>query len=208
MFGTSAPYVITVLMSVITWVLSTYYEHISTTPYLRYETSENGRDASPPYVVYRFTNVSPKVRISDVTLGLDCPGDDECFGTPGSDINTYAQMLKVPPWAMTEGILPNSLSIAQKIDLPAGTAFEIRAVLRSRDVEPVLYFQSKKEDQKIDLKLVRSWSLDTILANNFLGIVSALWILCCVIIFISYKNANTSGSQKAAQDINLKITRG
>jgi len=212
MFTNSAPYVVTILMSVITWVLSTYYENISTTPYLRYETREDGRNASPPFVVYRFTNDSPKVRISDVTIGLDCPKNEECFGVKGASIDTYAQMLKVPPWAMSDAIEPTSLIITQKIDLPAGTAFEIRAVLRSKDVRPFLYFQSNPE-QKVDLKIVGNYSLDQFVANNYLGIVAVSWLVACIVIIAVYQNgttapANAVGNPEKPQTIHLKIIEG
>lgn len=194
-------------MSVITWVLSTYYDNISTTPYLRYETTEDGSNSSPPFMVYRFTNASPKVRISGVTIGIDCPDGAECFGAQGAPADTYAQMLKVPPWAMPDAIEPSSLIITQKIDLPAGTAFEIRAVLRSKDVKPFLYFQSKP-DQKVDLKLIGDCSLDQFVANNYLAIVFALWVIACLVIFIAYRNAAAAASKSdedKPQTIHLKI---
>ncbi|WP_192181184.1 hypothetical protein [Mesorhizobium amorphae] len=209
MFASSAPYVVTILMSVITWVLSTYYEDISATPYLRYELKEDGRNASPPFVVYRFTNDSPKVRISDVTIGLDCPKSEECFGSPGAPAPTYAQMLKVPPWAMSDAIEPTSLIITQKIDLPPGMAFEIRAVLRSKEVKPFLYFQSNP-DQKADLKLVGYSTLDQFVANNYLGIVTVSWVVACIVIIAAYQNAATTAANAASnpekpQTIHLKI---
>jgi hypothetical protein len=209
MFSTSAPYVVTVLMSVITWVLSTYYENIVTTPYLRYETTEDGRDASPPYVVYRFTNASPKVRISGVTIGLDCPTDKACFGATGTPVDAYAQMLKVPPWAMPDAIEPTPTIVTQKIDLPAGTAFEIRVVLMSKDIKPFLYFQSGP-DQKADLKLIGKYSLDQFVANNYLAIVVILWVAACVVIFVAYRSAcatavRTKDDSKEPQTIHLKI---
>lgn len=196
-------------MSVITWVLSTYYDNISTTPYLRYETTEDGRNSSPPYMVYRFTNASPKVRISDVTIGIDCPDGTECFGAPGAPADTYAQMLKVPPWAMPDGIEPSSLIISQKIDLPAGTAFEIRVLLRSKDIKPFLYFQSKPY-QKVDLKLIGKGSVDQFIANNYLAIVFALWLVACLVIFIAYRNAAAVATASKSdndkpQTIHLKI---
>ncbi|MER9564796.1 hypothetical protein [Mesorhizobium sp. M0571] len=207
MFTTSAPYVITVLVSVITWVLSTYYEEINTTPYLRYEIIEDGRDASPPYMVYRFTNASPKVRISDVTIGLDCPKSEACFGAAGQSPETYAQMLKVPPWALPEAIVPNAAIVTQKVDLPAGTAFEVRVVLRSKDVKPLLYFQNEP-GQKADPKLIGKYSLDQFVANNYLAIVAVLWVIACVLIFIAYRVAAAaarSGNTEKPQTIHLKI---
>ncbi|RWE45097.1 MAG: hypothetical protein EOS79_13465 [Mesorhizobium sp.] len=196
-------------MSVITWVLSTYYQDISTTPYLRYEVAEDGRTASPPFVTYRFTNASPKVRISGVTIGLDCPSSEECFGLPGSPPDASAQMLKVPPWAMSDAIDPSPSIVQQKIDLPAGTAFEIKLILRTNDVKPYLYFQSIR-DQKVDLKLIAGRTLDEIVANNYLAIVTALWVIACLTIFLAYYQATSAkpanGSDKP-EIVHLKIIR-
>ncbi|TPN86428.1 hypothetical protein FJ987_09705 [Mesorhizobium sp. CU2] len=209
MFATSAPYVVTILMSVITWVLSTYYQDISTTPYLRYEVVEDGRTAQPPYETYRFTNASPKVRISGVTIGLDCPGSEECFGVAGSPSDASAQMLKVPPWAMPDAIEPSPSIVQQKIDLPAGTAFEIKLVLRTKDVKPFLYFQSGP-DQKVDLKLITGCTLDEIVANNYLAIVTTLWIIACAIIMLAYYRATATkptNTPDKPELIHLKIIR-
>jgi hypothetical protein len=208
MFSTSAPYVITVLMSVITWVLSTYYDNISTTPYLRYEIVEDGRNSTPPSMTYRFTNASAKARISGVTIGIDCPEGKECFGTPETPSDTYAQMLKVSPWAMPDAIEPTSFIITQKIDLPAGTAFEIRAILRSKDVRPFLYFQSPP-DQKVDLKLIGKHSLDEFVAGNYLAIVTTLWVIACIAIFAAYRSAITCQPKAEAgpEIIHLKIIK-
>ncbi|RUU06244.1 hypothetical protein EOD23_14290 [Mesorhizobium sp. USDA-HM6] len=209
MFATSAPYVVTILMSVITWVLSTHYQDISTTPYLRYEVVEDGRTASPPSVTYRFTNASPKVRISGVTIGLDCPTSEECFGVPGSTPDASAQMLKVPPWAMSDAIDPSPSIVQQKIDLPAGTAFEIKLILRTKDVKPFLYFQSTP-DQKVDLKLISGRTLDEFVANNYLVIVTVLWILACGIIVFAYYRANSArraSEPDKPEVVHLKIIR-
>ncbi len=204
MFASSAPYVVTIFVTVITWVLSTYYEDVSTAQYLKHEIIDDGRTASPPYVTYRFSNIAAQTRITDVKVGLDCKGVTACFVPSNATGGSYAEMLRVAPWGMESKLVRSALIVTEEVDLPPLTAFDLKVSLVDGDRLPTIFF-SLSDDEIRKFNFVQSGTFSLFLANNFICVVSLVLLVAGLLLAVIYRQTRNREGEGTSETVNIRI---
>ncbi|MCO5163776.1 MAG: hypothetical protein M9939_21835 [Mesorhizobium sp.] len=212
MFGTSAPFVVTLLVSVLTWTVTTFFADISQVSALMYsETRGTGRD-SKAYVEYRLTNVSPRKHLADFFVSIDCVDRTRgCFQEGEATNGEIGMTITVPPWSMTTNVENMGLSVRQKVDLPLDQSFVIRATLSSPDSKVVLLASSDPQKPEairgLDLLLTDSITAELFIGRNYVTIVAVLWIAAAVILAFVYFAARRPEGPKSPETVNVVISK-
>lgn len=212
MLGTSAPYVVTLLVSVLTWTVTTFFADISQVSALMYsETRGTGRD-SKPYVEYRLTNVSPRKHLADFFVSIDCVDRSRgCFQAGDATNGEFGMTVTVPPWSMTTNVDAMDLSVRQKVDLPLGQSFVIRATLLSPDSNVVLLASSDPQKPEavrgLDLLLTNRITADLFIGRNYVTIVATLWIGATLILAFVYFAPRKSEGPKTPETVRVIIAK-
>jgi hypothetical protein len=187
LFASSAPYVVTALVSLISWILSTYHSEVRSAAYLKYEIvnkSDADWETAPRF---KFTNISPSVLIEGLTVALVCPNSTPCFGKTENGSVAFGETRNVEPWSMAIGMEPSATLLTQPIKLPPGMAFEMVGYVKTRGVVPKILI-SADASSSTNVKILPKENFEVWFATHYLQSLFAFWLLSAIIILVALLN--------------------
>jgi hypothetical protein len=207
-FESSAPYVVTAMVSLISWILSSYYTEVRSVAYLKYEVIAEQQGVNSNSVRYRFTNVSPAAQIEGLNVSLVCPDDLACLGRRLGNQTEYARAYNVEPWSMETAPRPSSIAVSQEIRLPPDMSFEIICYLVDISKRPSVLF-TKGSSASANVNIIRSQTFSLYFARNYLSLTLLFWICALLTLLGVYYNRNTSRGLKSEPTlVHLKLLDG
>ena len=208
MFGTSAPYVVTAMISLISWILSTYYSETKSTPYLKYEVVLDEKRTDLRVVRYRFTNVSPVAQIEGLNVSLTCQDANPCLKSNGSDGAEFGKTYNVEPWSMKTALDESQIAISQDISLPPEMSFEIEGFffLTAKDPKILITWNGSG---RTNIKIVTRQGLDLFFARHYLLLSFLFWIFSmCVLVSAYITRTKPVSKEEKPMVVHLKLLRG
>jgi hypothetical protein len=185
MFATSAPYVVTAMISLISWILSTYYSEIKSTPYLKYEIVFTDTQSDLKVLRYRFTNVSPEAQIDGLNVSLACPQARACLGVKRDGSVEFGRTYNVEPWSMKSAPEMSAFAISQDVNLPPDMAFEIEGFFSPNSKTPSILVTANGAGRS-NIKIIRAQGFDLFFARNYLALSFTFWIASVAMIAWGY----------------------
>jgi hypothetical protein len=213
MLGSSAPYVVTLLASVFTWTVTSFFNDMSQVSALMYhETRHVGPDAKP-YVEYIFTNVSPRKHLASFSVSIDCiDRASPCFENGQATGGQTGLVINIPPWSVTEGQLPTAQSVRQAVDLPVDQSFALRATLKSADAKTALLISTDPDVaaafRQANLLVTDRITADLYIARNYVPVIGFLWALAAFILLAVYLLPRRPEGPKPPEVIHVVISGG
>lgn len=194
MLSEKSPYVVTLLVALITWVANEYYQVTVSNGYIQIETARAEKDESNNWIL-TVQNLSERVTIRQVNLALRC-AKAPCFLKPeGSDV--YATGVHVAPLAVTYSSVYESAALSMmNLNMPPEASFklEFQTLPGVDELQHLLVnFGDKNVVPVVSCSIGESF--DCYFASNFLFVLTVFWGCACLILgFIMYDRHNGSRS--------------
>ncbi|WP_422370271.1 hypothetical protein [Hoeflea sp.] len=194
MLSEKSPYVVTLLVALITWVANEYYQVTASNGYIQIETALIAEN-EPNNWRLTVQNLSERVTIREVNLALRC-ADSPCFRKPeNSDV--YARDVHVPPLAVTYDSVYEAAALSMMhLNMPPESSFKIEFQTRTgvNQLQPLLVNVGD-----INVVPVSSCSLgesfDCYFASNFLFVLAVFWVLACLVLgFVMFERHTEAGN--------------
>ncbi|WP_420409562.1 hypothetical protein [Hoeflea sp.] len=181
MLSEKSPYVVTLLVALITWVANEYYQVTASNGYMRFEIARVG-DTEGNVWNLTVQNLSERVTIRGVNLALRC-ASPPCFEKP-QDSAAYAMDMHVPPLAVTyEPIYEAAALTMMAINMPPAASFGVEFQTRPGvdELQPLLF-----NSGAINVVPVEGCGLgesfDCYFASNFLLMLTVFWGFACLVL--------------------------
>ena len=182
MRSASAPYVVTILLSISSWFLLTFYEQIGEMRVLAYEWGPDRRASEGNASSLRLTNASPRKAITNAEVTIRCADNiHDCFAEEGT------RAVSVPPWSVDSQPLSDKRSITQFVNLPPGMSVDVRFVKIDMENEIVILIGGDEFDKSVII--TNEIPFDVLIGKNFVYIVAALWIFAVLFILFLYRKS-------------------
>lgn len=197
MFTSSAPYVVTILFSLMTWAFTNFYNNVIQTPFLYYsyvDDLKNGKTVR----TYEFQNRSKNIFIKDLKITIK-RSDDSKFSLKDANVLSVT----VPPWGMGAEPDVSDNSVVQFVILPAGQSFKISFQV---DEKPYYLFYKPFKDSMNNIRLVSGCDFEMIAANYYTEIVFVFCILAILALLLIYSSSKKPPSQPEV--IKVEIVKG
>lgn len=191
---TAAPYVLTLLVSVLAWQLNAISNEITSANAASYGISV---DAKSKTVSLNVQNLSRKHTLRDIKFSIVCRKEGACFGPadPALSGSDLAHIVAHAPVAPTETVFVRRAAdeITVQSTLPAGSKVEIVSKFIAENPDFIFYYLPDSEN-KIELYVLRQSSIFGRFISNYLNIILIstafiaffilLWMVCSVAIWV------------------------
>lgn len=178
MFKTAAPYLVTVLVSLGTWMLTTYWQALDESVFVEIAQERDG-----DRLTFEITNHSRKYLVNNLVVTFRCLSSQEpCFATgKWNGSSGHAVPEHVPPWAVLFQLNASKLAVKNVLTLPSGASMLVHVwPLPGKQVLHVV------SNQKIDqLRIVESGDWDLFVYNNYVWIISLTIAIAVLFILIA-----------------------
>jgi hypothetical protein len=197
MFTSSAPYVVTILFSLMTWAFTNFYNNVIQTPFLYYSHVDNTKNGITTRI-YEFKNMSKNILIKNLKLTIKRSDFSKL-----SLKNANVQSVTMPPWGM--GVQPDVSddAVVQFVILPVGQSFKIAFQI---DENPYYLFYRPLADNMSNIRLVSGCDFEMIAANYYTEIIFIFCILAIVLLLLIYSLSKKQSSQP--EIIKVEIVKG
>jgi hypothetical protein len=145
--GAAAPYLLTLLVSVFSWLFLEIRKDLAEVAILSYETEiseENGGVVE----ILTITNLSDKATLHGGTVDLLCPNLSVCFTQNARTGGEIARDRLGSPWSIKLDPSPSDRSVSFDLTLPPNASASLEMSLVSRANQPVFGFSYKLDSQK------------------------------------------------------------
>lgn len=181
MLSEKSPYVVTLLVALITWVATEYYEITSRTGFISIKTARLQTDSDFNWIL-EVKNLSKRVTIRKIDLSVQCDVQP-CF-TESAEGN-YAQDVHVPPLMVGFSKQYEAAVIGMtQLNMPPQSAFRVN-FKTPENVDRVSSLLQNNSD--INVTPVDGCGLkdsfDCFFAANFLGSMFFFWALATLTVF-------------------------
>lgn len=195
MLSEKSPYVVTLLVALITWVANEYYQVTASNGYIRIETARIAEN-EPNHWSLTVQNLSERVTIREVNLALRC-AESPCFRKPENS-GVYARDIHVPPLAVTYNSVYEAAALSMvNLNMPPESSFKIEFQTRPNvdQLQPLLVNLGDINVVPVGSCRIGE-SFDCYFASNFLFVLAVFWVLASLVLgFVMFERHTEAGNE-------------